>query len=340
MSHPKDKLTVYLPQFGGNIVMYKLIGEVAKTQNGVITRYELLKLGYTRSNIQTMLRKSFLKTTYKSIYTICGSKDTWLQRAAIQTKRFESGLLSNESVLHLYKIFDYKFDRQKYLYNRSSTRGLIHVVNKHKYAKDKNVFIHKTTQYLDCDIGNVHNEIAHVSLERAIIDCSHQLNDDDLSYAIEKSIRMRLTTLDRFYNAVEILRVGPGRDISRILETINRMNSLLLKPEIESYFETKIENIITPISKYKLRRQYKISASGFNMRVDFAIPELKIIIEADGYDHHGGRMAYDKDKLRYAVLQAMGWLVLNVTTKMSKQTIRKLFVDIQTLRSVSIPPTL
>ena len=65
------------------------------------------------------------------------------------------------------------------------------------------------------------------------------------------------------------------------------------------------------------------------MRLDFAIVELKIAIEADGYDHHGTRAGFDKDKFRYALLQSNGWLVLSITTTMSKSTVRKLFLAMQ-----------
>jgi very-short-patch-repair endonuclease len=119
---------------------------------------------------------------------------------------------------------------------------------------------------------------------------------------------------------------------SRIRKIISDTVNINSKHDIGSYFEKYVEDILSPISVFKLRRQYEICASDIKMRVDFAILELKIIIEADGFDHHGGRSAYDKDKLRYALLQSQGWLVLNLTTNMSVQILQKLFSDMQNLR--------
>lgn len=311
---------------------YDLINNLAIKQNGVITKFELLNLGVSRKSIETMRKNRILRDVGKAIYVVCGSKDTWLQHATILTKRFDSGFLSHESVLHLYEIFDVKFDLQKSKNRSGSTRHLIHIVNRHKYLRNEMTFVHKSTQLLERDLLNIHRGIAHVSMERAIIDCSHQLSDIELSYAIEKSLRMKLTTLKHLYSGIETLGIAPGRDISRILAIIDRMSNTALKPSIESYFETRVESILLPISKFEIKRQYKIATPQLNMRVDFAIPELKIIIEADGYDHHGGRVAYDKDKMRYAILQSHGWLVLNVTTNMSNATIRGLFLDMQCLR--------
>lgn len=314
--------------------IYSRIDKIAKIQNGVITKSELLNLGMSISNIESLRKNIFLRNVAKGIYVICGSKDTWLQRATIQTKRFEDSYLSHESVLHLYKIFDYKFDQQRFsrINNNMYTRHLIHILTSHKYFRDNNTYVHKTKCILDKDLNNFYHGIKHVSLERAIIDSSVQLNDHELSYAIEKSIRMRISTLNHFSEAIFTLGEAPGRETSRILKILDRMTEINLKPSIESYFETMIENIISPISKYKLRRQYKLNTPGKNIRVDFAILELRIIIEADGYDHHGGRLAYDKDKMRYAYLQSQGWIVLGLTTNMTKQTIRKLFLDMQKLR--------
>lgn len=313
---------------------FNKIAKYTSQQNGVISRTDLVSLGVSKKSIETMVKKGILLRAGHGIYTAFGSKDSWLRRATILTMRYKLCLLSHESVLHLYKIFDYKFDRQKRLRNRTCTRNLIHTINKSKLKRDNEQFTHRTTKFLDTDLGNYHNGIAHVSLERAIIDCSHQLNDHELSYAIEKSLRMKLTTIDRIRHAIDFLGVAPGRDISRILKILNHMHTDVAKVELGSFFEKTVENVIEPISKYKLLRQYEIYSSKIKMRVDFAILELKIVIEADSYDFHGGRLAFDKDKLRYAYLQSQGWLVLSITTNMTAKSIRKLFLDMQDLRSV------
>jgi hypothetical protein len=47
--------------------------------------------------------------------------------------------------------------------------------------------------------------------------------------------------------------------------------------------------------------------------VDFCWPELRLIVETDGYEHHGTRAAFERDRARDAALTARGWRVLRFT---------------------------
>ena len=315
---------------------FDYIHNIARHNNGVVTKFELEHAGISKKSIETLIMKKAILRVGKGIYVVPGQNSTWLQRASIQTKRYAHSLLSHESVLHLYGILDPEYDIQKYRRPPQYSRHLIHIINPHSSYKNSEVNFHKTSTLLETDYDNSHLGIAHVSLERAIIDCSGQLNSNELSYAIEKSLRMKLTSLGRIVYALDTLCTAKGRSIKQIVEIVNRIDPLLSSAAVESYFETIIENTIRPLTKYELVRQYKPQIPGANMRLDFAIVELKIAIEADGYDHHGTRAGFDKDKFRYALLQSHGWLVLNLTTTMSTSTVPKLFLDMQSQRMLKL----
>jgi very-short-patch-repair endonuclease len=44
--------------------------------------------------------------------------------------------------------------------------------------------------------------------------------------------------------------------------------------------------------------------------VDFCWLELRLIVETDGFEHHGTRAAFERDRARDARLTARGWRVL------------------------------
>ena len=48
-------------------------------------------------------------------------------------------------------------------------------------------------------------------------------------------------------------------------------------------------------------------------RVDFCWPELRLIVETDGYEHHGTRAAFGRDRAQDAQLTVRGWRVLRFT---------------------------
>ena len=48
-------------------------------------------------------------------------------------------------------------------------------------------------------------------------------------------------------------------------------------------------------------------------RADFAFPEQRVVIEADGFAYHSGHRAWRRDLARRNTLTNLGWRVINVT---------------------------
>ncbi len=59
--------------------------------------------------------------------------------------------------------------------------------------------------------------------------------------------------------------------------------------------------------------QYVVTGPGFRYRVDFAYPEVRIVIEVDGWRFHATRAAFEADRQRDAMLESAGWTVLRFT---------------------------
>ena len=53
----------------------------------------------------------------------------------------------------------------------------------------------------------------------------------------------------------------------------------------------------------------------FVARVDFAYPDERVAIEADGYRYHDDRRTFDDERARGNDLEALGWRVLRVTSE-------------------------
>jgi very-short-patch-repair endonuclease len=49
--------------------------------------------------------------------------------------------------------------------------------------------------------------------------------------------------------------------------------------------------------------------------VDFVWPEVRVIVEADGWSAHRTCTAFERDRLRDATLEAGGWRVIRITWK-------------------------
>lgn len=75
-------------------------------------------------------------------------------------------------------------------------------------------------------------------------------------------------------------------------------------------FESMLRAICLGVNGLRLSSQVRIAEGGFLARVDLADETLRLVIEADSYQWHGGRDALARDARRYDELVARGWTVL------------------------------
>ena len=64
-------------------------------------------------------------------------------------------------------------------------------------------------------------------------------------------------------------------------------------------------------------------------RVDFCWPEQRLIVETDGYEHHGTRAAFERDRAKDAQLTVRGWRVLRFTEPQVRDEARSCAVVVQ-----------
>jgi very-short-patch-repair endonuclease len=62
-----------------------------------------------------------------------------------------------------------------------------------------------------------------------------------------------------------------------------------------------------------------VTTSARTYELDFALVEHRIDIEVDGWAFHGGRAAFEADRIRDTELVAIGWLVLRFTWHQVRQ---------------------
>lgn len=92
---------------------------------------------------------------------------------------------------------------------------------------------------------------------------------------------------------------------------------------------------------HRMLRAHRISGWRANVPVsgyvlDVAWKELKLGVEVDGYQFHGGRAAFEADRIRDQRLQAKGWLIMHVTWRQCvdepEETVRLLRTILRTRR--------
>jgi very-short-patch-repair endonuclease len=77
-----------------------------------------------------------------------------------------------------------------------------------------------------------------------------------------------------------------------------------------SVLESALRAIVIELGVTGFVPQLQIDEGGLRARVDLGHPGLRIVLEADSFEHHGHRTALARDCHRYSELTSRGWLVL------------------------------
>jgi very-short-patch-repair endonuclease len=149
------------------------------------------------------------------------------------------------------------------------------------------------------------------SAARTLIDLAGVVDRDVLERAVESGLRMRLTTCAFVEWRLDDLG-GAGRagaaELRRLLKERGRGAAAL-----ESALEARVWRVIASSDLPRPLRQYEVLLGDVTVRLDFAWPDARVAVEADGYAFHRGRRAFVKDRVRMARLVAAGWRVIPVT---------------------------
>ena len=125
---------------------------------------------------------------------------------------------------------------------------------------------------------------------RTVIDCCLDLPFDEAIAVADSSWRDGLSPLVVRDLA---LRLPPRsrRKVGRVLQHVDRGAA----------------------NPFEVVTQHVVRGRGFFAQVDLADVRLRIVIEAEGFEHHGTRAALKRDCRRYTGLGARGWVVLRFT---------------------------
>jgi len=86
------------------------------------------------------------------------------------------------------------------------------------------------------------------------------------------------------------------------------------RPELQSELERKVLELFRSWGLPEPEGQYTVRERGRSLGdVDFAWPDARVIVEAEGFQFHSGREAWERDIARYNRFQIHGWTLLRVT---------------------------
>jgi very-short-patch-repair endonuclease len=141
---------------------------------------------------------------------------------------------------------------------------------------------------------------------RTVVDC---LRDESLRVALsvgDSALRTGAVDHEALSRAVRGLR-GPGSAVARA-----RLG--LLDARAANAFESCARALLLEAGLTGFEPQVSVGdRDGWIGRVDLADRSLRIVVECDGFETHGGRDAFVRDLVRFTSLVSAGWRPLRFT---------------------------
>jgi hypothetical protein len=277
-----------------------VVGEIAATQLGLITRSQAIRAGVTDNQIKKRTRVGKWRRARSGVFAVTGAPETWEQRLLAAVLAGGAGAVASHfSAAGLHRYPD-------------SMREAIEVtVSPGTQPRMRGVRIHRPALLPDHDVSVV-DGIPTTSYARTLVDCTGAWSLGQIARALDAGLVRRDVTLWSVERSLVALGQGPGRHPSKLWTLIAERGSETKlgesRPELRVFRVLRDGGLPTP------SQQHWVRVGGQSYRLDLAYPDARVAIEYDGWETHSSRSSFDSDRKRDRLLQLDGWVVLRITS--------------------------
>lgn len=274
------------------------VGELAASRHGVISRCQAVAIGLHVPDLLSLVKARLLSLAAPNVYVVASYPPSWRQRLAVATACCnEAGTAGFESAASLHRM-------------DGAVEGPVVVL----LAAPRRIHLDGVVVHVgpigDVDVTFV-DGIRCTTVERTLCDLASVGSEFEVQLAFEwywrrhRDLRALEETVERLHR--------PGQSGTKVLQRLIGEARLGGVPT-ESALEVRLECVLRGLPG--LVRQYEVVdvAGAFVGRVDFALPELRIAIEAHSAEFHSSEVAHRSDTRRHERLVDAGWRVRYVTS--------------------------
>jgi very-short-patch-repair endonuclease len=261
---------------------------LARRQYWVISRRQLLALGYTRHAIYHRVERGSLYRIFRGVYAVGRpevSRFGWWIGAVLACG--PGAVLSHWSAAALWGILP-------------SSRGPIHISSSSDHEV-RGIKSHR--RVLEPGDVTVQHNIPVTSPIRTLIDIAGELTRDELEGAVSAADKLGLTDPEELREACEG-RIGIT-GVPKLSHTLDRRTYVMTETELERRFLPISRRAGLPLPLTQ------VHVTGF--RVDFYWPGLGLVVETDGLTYHRTPAQQAKDRVRDQAHVAAGLIPLRFT---------------------------
>jgi very-short-patch-repair endonuclease len=267
------------------------VWELAARQHGVVSRAQLLELGFNTKAIDRRLADRRLHVLWRGVYAVGRPDISRHGRMLAATLACgPDALISHGSAAELWEI-------------ASGPASPIHVSIIASYDRRlPGIVVHRRVALSPSDVAQRHG-IPVTSPVCTLIDMATTVVRDDLEAAINQADSRDLASPEQLRAALDSAGGRPG--VAALREILDRRTFTLTDSELERRFLPIAARAGLPAPKSQ------VWLNGF--RVDFYWPELGVIVETDGLRYHRTPAQQARDRIRDQAHAAAGFTPLRFT---------------------------
>ena len=282
------------------------VREVGQTQLGLVARRQLAAL-LTPRQVRLAVGRGELVPVHHDVFRIGGHPMT--RQRELLAGALAAGpdaLLSHRSGVEVHG-----------LTGVSATRPEV-LVLRPRQPRVPGVVVHTTDRLGDAD-RDVIGGLPVTSVGRTLFDVSAVVGPRALARLVDGAVRRGSVTLETLWDVHDAL-TGRGRRRAVTFRTVLEAWTDGVRPG-DSPKEVDVARLLVRAGLPRPEQQHLVTIGGTVHELDLAWPDLRLNVEYDGWESHGGREAFERDRQRDAELTAAGWTVLRFTRSSTPTTI-------------------
>lgn len=277
------------------------IARIAGRQLGLVTRHQLVEAGVTDSPLRRRVAAGTLVRAGYAVYRVSAAPRTWEQRALAACLATGGGaVLCRRSAARLWR-----------LDLPASDAVDVATADRHGRARVAGgIRVHRPLALDPLDTTRV-GALPLTTVARTLVDLAAELQPTVLQRVVDDALAQGLVAPARVHDVMARLG-GRGRSgfcaLRAVLGEWNTGGPLGSVAEAAASRLLAASGLPVPVRQYHV-----VGVDGTEMRVDFAWPEQRVVLEVDGFRWHSGPRARDRDSHRTNALVAAGWHVVRAT---------------------------
>ena len=275
------------------------VEKIAKRQHGLISWSQLQQLRITRHQIRRRVRTGQWLRELPGVWRMSWAEPSWMQRVWCASLWAGPGAcLSHRTAAQLWDLDGVKLDK-------------VEMSGETRHRKHAEWLVVHRTAPVARQMQRIRHGVPLTSPARTLVDLAGVWREEALQRAMEHAFRRRISSVNEVHHVLRRLptkgRAGTGR-LARLLD------QGVFSPEMHSELERQALRKFRRFGVPEPIGQYEVAADDLLLGfVDFAWPKAKVIVEAEGFQFHSGREAWESDIDRYNAITSHGWKLLRLT---------------------------